>query len=818
METLRHDILYALRIMRKSPGFALVAILTLALGIGANTAIFSVVSAVLLNPLPFHDANRLVVAYTRDKQFERSSISYPNFLDWARDNHSFSSLAAYRSDTFNLTGMGEPERLRTVMISADFFGILDVKPVLGRTFLAQEDRAGAQPVVMLSGAFWAAKFGSSPGVISKTIDLNDKAYTIIGVVPPNFHFGSEDNFYPDPDIFVPIGQWTDPTFLDRRVAMGMDAIGRLGPGVTLAQAASDMDGVARHLAEEYPDADKDTGIALVSFKDSIVGDIRPFLIVLLGAVGFVLLISCANVASLLLARSTGRAREFAVRTAMGATPMRVVRQLLTESLILALAGGGLGLLLAAWGTKATIGILPDALPRAGEVGVDGHVLLFTLAISLLTGIVFGLVPAWRSARPDVAETLKEEGRMAGAGRHRTQRILIVVEMAMAVIPLVGAGLMVRSLANLWKVNPGFDTKHTLIFGIASAKPLGPNPDAIRAAYRRIQDVIGAVPGVEAASLSVGSVPMQSDSGLPFWVEGQPKPASTSEMATTLFDAVQPGYLKSMGIPLIRGRFVTDQDTEHSPAVVVIDENFARMIFGNQDPIGRRVNLALVGTSPEIVGIVGHVKQWGLDENAKSPELVQCYFPLTQVPDAFMSLIGSMTGGVARIAGSPAAAAAPIRAAIAQYNPEIVTFDLQPMSEIVDQSIAARRFSMILLGIFAGLALALSGVGIYGVIAYISSQRTHEIGIRMALGATSGDVLRMVLGQGALLIAAGVAIGLVASVAGARLMSGMLFGVGAFDALTYAAVAVVLAAIALLACAIPARRAMRVDPMVALRYE
>jgi putative ABC transport system permease protein len=817
METLWQDFRYGLRMLAKAPGFTAIAILTLALGIGANTAIFSVVNGVLLNPLPYEQPDRLIAIYSNTKEFHHSSISYPNFLDWVRDNRSFSGLAAFRADSFDLTGMGEPERLKVEMVSADFFPTLGVKPVLGRSFEAKEDQIGAPPVVMLSGGLWAAKFGSSRDIVGKTIELNDMAYTVVGVVPADFHYQS-GNFRTNTDVFVPIGQWNDSTFRDRRAGMGMDAVGRLKPGVSLAQAHSNMDAIANHLAQEYPDADKGTGITLEPLKENVVGGIRPFLLVLLAAVAFVLLIACANVASLLLARSTGRSREFAIRAAMGASPMRVVRQLLTESCLLSLAGGALGLALAWWGTKTVIRLIPEALPRSQAIGLDAPVLLFTLGVSIFTGVVFGLVPALKSSQPNLAESLKEEGRGSSGVRHRTQRILVVVEMAMAVVLLIGAGLMIRSLAKLWSVNPGFDPHNVLTFGVSSPRPLGDSPAAIREAMRRISDAMAQVPGVQSASLTVGSVPMNGDSDLPFWLEGQPKPTSDSEMKSSLFYAVQPDYLKIMRTPLLRGRFLTPQDNEHSPQVIVIDEEFARIAFGSQDPIGKRVNFAILNTSPEIVGVVGHVKQWGLDEDGQSPIMAQCYLPVSQIPDQFLPLMSRGTGAIVRTAGPPLAEVGAVRRALGQYNSQLVMYDTETMGEIVSDSLAARRFSMVLLGIFAGLALVLSAVGIYGVISYISGQRTHEIGVRMALGAQPGDVLRMIVGQGAGLALIGVGIGAAVAFGLTRLMSKMIYGVSAHDPLTFASVAFVLSLVAIVACYFPARRATRTDPLTALRYE
>jgi putative ABC transport system permease protein len=816
MDTLLQDMRYGIRMVAKSPGFAAIAIVTLALGIGANTALFSVVNGVLLNPLPYRQPDRLVAIYAKSKEFSHSSISYPNFLDWVRTQRSFSSMAAFREENYNLTGMGEPERVQAEMVSANFFSTLGVNPVAGRLLRPEDDQVGAQPVALISGGFWKQKFGSSPEAIGKTLRLDGLGYTVVGVIPADFRYQS-GNFH-NSDVYVPIGQWNDTTFRDRRASMGMDAVGRLQPGVTLEQAQADMDAVARGLAETYPNADKGTGIAVLPLQQDVVGDIRPFLLVLLAAVGFVLLIACVNVANLLLARSTGRTREFAIRAALGAGRGRVIRQLLTESLVLSCSGGGLGLLLASWGTQAAIRLMPDALPRAQSVQIDSRVLFFTLAASLLAGVFFGLAPALGASRAGLHATLKEGGRGSSGARHRLQGLFVVVEMAMALVLLVGAGLMVRSLAKLWSVNPGFNPHNVLTFSVSCPTTPGATPDSIRAFLRRLQDTVAAVPGVEAASLNGGAMPMSGDSEVPFWIEGRPKPATESEMKSALFYLIEPDYLKAMAIPLQRGRFLAPADNEHSQYVVVIDEQFARIYFPGQNPVGQHVNIALLNKTAEIVGIVGHVKQWGLAEDGRSPVLAQFYMPISQVPDQFMPL--AARGGVfaVRTQGSPETEMNAIRRALGKINGEIVVYETRTMDKIISDSLAARRFSMILLGIFAALALVLSCVGIYGVISYLAGQRTHEIGIRMALGAQRNDVLRLVLGHGAKMVLIGVGVGVAASLALAQLMAKLLFGVTAYDPLTFLGVACLLIMVALAASYIPARRAMRVDPIVALRYE
>ena len=823
METLLQDLRYGVRMLRKSPGFAAVAVITLALGIGANTAIFTVVNGVLLNPLPYPQPEQLVALYQRTPNFAEASIPYPNFLDWRRENRSFSDLAAYRHDDFNLTGAGEPERLEGEMVSASFFPVLGVKPVLGRTFTESEDLLGGAPVALISDNLWKRKFASARDVVGKSIDLNDTMYTIVGIIPASFHYHNE-NFHDDKDVFVPIGQWSDPLFRNRHTGMGMDAVGRLKPGITVEQARADLNAVAERLAQMYPDSNKNSGVSIVSLKENLVGDehnlfgnIRPFLLVLLFAVGFVLLIACANVANLMLARSTARMREVAVRISLGASVGRIVRQVLTESVLLALVGGGLGLILAAQGTQAAIKLLPNALPRPDEIHLDSHVLLFTLGAAMLAGILFGLIPALKTSGTSIGSTLKEGGR-GTSERHRTQGAIVVVEMALALVLLAGAGLMIRSLGKLWQVNPGFEAQGMLDFELTASKPFGNTPAATRAAFRKLHDAIATVPGVESVSLAAGASPMWSDSELPLWLEGEAKPASQSEMKTSLFYIVQPDYLKVMKVPLKSGRFLTESDNETAPIVIVIDEEFARRFFGNREPIGQHVHFGILNTTAEIVGIVKHVKQWGLDENASSPVHAQCYFSLSQIPGAHLMLFAHEVGVVARTRPDFPSNARPIISGVRSVNGEIVVYRLRSMIDVIAESIAAQRFAMTLLGAFAALATVLASVGIYGVISYIAGQRTHEIGIRMALGAKQGDVLRMVLWQAGRMAAIGVGIGLIVSFGLTRLMSSLLFEVSTHDPITFSAVALLLIPVALAACYIPARRASSVDPMVALRYE
>jgi predicted permease len=813
VETLFQDLRYGLRMLGKSPGFTAIAILTLALGIGANTALFSVVNGVLLSPLAYPHSGQLVAVYGRTPGYEHAPINYPNFLDWQRDTQTFSSMAIYRNQDYNFIGTGEAERLTGYMISADFFSTLGTRPVLGRDFRADDDHAGATPVVMLGGGFWKRKFGSSLEIIGKPIILNGTSYTIVGVIPAGFTFYGHDR-----DVYTPIGQWTDANFRDRRVDVSAHGVGRLRAGATLPQAKADMDGIAQNLEAAYPEADKAVGITLVSMKEDIVGNVEPFLIVLLAAVGFLLLIACANIANLLLARSMGRSREFAIRAAMGASQGRVIRQLLTESIVLAGLGGALGLLLAFWGMKAVLGTLPGALPRASEVSLDSRVLLFAMALSLFAGIIFGLAPALKTSRVNLEEILKEGGRGSSGARQRLQGVFVAVEVAMALVLLVGAGLMVRSLAALWRVDPGFNPRHAITFTLSL--PAGPATSSAetRARLRHFDDKMHSIPGVQAVSVTLGSRPMIHNSSLPFWIEGQPKPANLQEMPQAMFYLVEAGFQQAMGVTLERGRFITPEDDERARVVVDIDDVFARTYFPHENPIGKRINIEGFSVQAEIVGVVGHVKQWGLNADAKSAIEAQFDYPFMQLPEKLMPLAADAVAVVLRTAGDPTAVMGSVRRAVEEVDPREVVYNVQTMQEVVSNSFAARRLSMMLLGVFAALALVLACVGIYGVISYLVGQRTHEIGVRMALGAQRNHVLRMVIGHGAKMALIGVAFGVGAALGLTRLMANQLFGVSAHDPLTFAGVAMLLVLVAIAACYIPARRAMRVDPVVALRHE
>jgi len=818
LHSIASDCRYGVRQLRKSPAFTTVAILTLALGIGASTALFSVVNGVLLNPLPYPHPEELVSLSQKLPSFEQFAISYPDFLDWVRMNHTFQALAAYRQHNFNLTGSGESQRVKATQVSASFFPLLRVNPLIGRNFSPDEDRRGAAHVVMLSASLWKSKFAASPAVMGKTLVLDGEAYIVIGVVPENFYFCCETTNFRLGDVYVPIGSWEVPWTQDRGAHPGIFAVGRLNPGTPLEQARADTDQIAHNLAAAYPDSDKNVGIVLTPLKQAMVGNSRPMLLLLLAAVGLVFLIACVNVANLLLARSSGRVQEFAVRTALGATRGRLVRQLLIESSLLAGAGGSIGLLLAAWGTQAALAALPEALPRGNEVRLDAHVLLFTLIVSAIAALFFGMTPVLKISAATVHKSLKERQRWATSSHHRTQRTFVAAEISLAVVLLSAAGLTIRSLANLWSVNPGFDPGSVLAFNVAlPASTAKGTPDQIRAYLNQLSDAIASIPGVTAAARTSGALPMAGDNEVGFWVEGQRKPSTETEMASAVNYFVGPGYLKAMGIRLLRGRFITAQDTIHSRPVAVIDDRFARQYFPNRSPLGEHIHLAGLDDLFEIVGVVGHVNQHGLDENEGSA-LVQLYNPVDQIPDQFIAVMAKSAGFVVRTEASSNGITSAIRQIVGKMNDQQVAYDFESMEEIISGSLVARRFTMYLLAAFATLSLLLATIGVYGVFSYVVGQRTQEIGIRMALGAERRNVLLMILVEAGKIAILGVGVGLLASLGFSRLIASMLFRVTSYDAMTLVSVAIILSAVALAACYIPARRASHADPVMALRYE
>jgi predicted permease len=822
------DLRYGIRILAKAPVFSLIAILTLALGIGANTAIFSVFNGVLLKPLPFHDPDQLVSLFEETPNFKNGSISYPNFKDWRQMNRTFADMAVYRSTGFNLTGNGEPTRLHGEMISASFFNILGVTPVLGRNFNADEDHLGANPTVMITEGLWRSKFGSRQDIIGQRMILNEEDRTIVGVVPSTFHLRIQ-NFQRGGglnDVYVPVGEFNEPKFYgDRNSGWGLDGIGRLKPGVTLQQAREDMARVSRELAVAYPDVNSARKAFLLSLKDEMIGDMRPILIVLLVAVGFVLLISCGNVANLLLSRSTGRQQEFAIRIALGAENSRVIRQLLTESILLGLIGGVLGLGLARLGTTAALASIPEGMPRAHDIGLDTTVLLFSLLISVLAGIVFGLAPAWKATRRSAGRTLSESGRGLAGRRGGAQALFVIGEMAMALVLLVGAGLMIRTLFQLWGLNPGFNPEKVASFEISGPSSYNKQPaPATRAAYRQIHNELAASSTIEAVSLSMGATPMGGDSENYFWFVGRPKPSRQSALPMSLVYIVEPDYLRVLEIPLKRGRFFTDADNENAAAVAVIDESFAAQYFPDRDPIGQYLDRNVdpddpdKRPNPQIIGVVGHINQWGLDSDATSKLHAQLYLPLAQMPDQELQRGGFGANVFVRQKTAGPTNMAAIRGRVHEFNAQLVMHHPEDMTKTVADSIQNKRFTMLLLGAFAILALLLASIGIYGVLSYMVGQRTREIGVRMALGAQRTDVLRLVLGDGVRMTAIGVGIGIAAALGLTHLMAGMLFGVKPLDPVTFISVSILLSLVALFACYMPARKAMKVDPMEALRQQ
>ena len=807
------DVRYAARSLLRTPGFTAVVVLTLALGIGANTSLFSVVSAVLLHPLPYPEPDQLVTLHQSKPNFETGAIPYPNFRDMQTENTTFSGMAISRGYSFSLIGIGEAERVSARLISAEFFSVLGVKPALGRTFLPGEDEVSANPVVLLSFELWQRKFLGAQDVLGKNLTLDNKDYTIVGVIPSSF------NLIRNIDLYVPIGQWNNPALRSRSAALGLHGIGRLKPGVSLQQAQADLNRVMKNLTVAYPETNKGNGAKIIPLTNTLVGDIAPILWTLLGAVAFVLLIACVNVSNLMLARSSGRTREFAIRAALGAGRWRLLRQSLVESMLLALTGGGFALVLAAWGTRLALRMLPTTLPRAEEVRLDFGVLVFTIAVSIVTGILAGLAPAIKTAHWRLSETLKEGGRGASSGRSRAQSVLVATEMALALVLLIGAGLMLRSLTALWNVDPGFRPDNVLTFGLNLAPSLQKaSPNAVRTSLRELSDKLSATPGIQAVSFSAGGVPLQGEDDLFFWIDGQPKPTTQSEQNMALVYRVEPGYLSVMGIPLKRGRFFNDQDNERGFPSVVIDEVFARKYFGDTDPIGKRIHQE--GQDPQqIIGVVGHVMQWSIDANEEQSLQAQLYEPFRQLPD---NSLPSGAGVLIRSDGFPGEGSPTlfnsIREVVQRQNSQNVIFRPQTMNEVIAGTLADRRFSMILLEAFALVAVLLASFGLYGVISYLVGQRTHELGIRIALGAQRKSVLRLVLAQGMKMALAGVSVGLVAAFGLTRLLSKMLYGVSTTDPATFGSIALLLLVVAILACIIPARRATRVDPLIALRYE
>jgi putative ABC transport system permease protein len=805
MELMLADLRYASRILIKRPVFTIVAVITLALGIGANTAIFSVVNAVLLNPLPYANPSELALIWLQHpptNQFQQP-VSFPDFNDWQEQSQSFERIVATRTLSVNLTDGDEPERVDGARVSAGFLSMLRVTPVAGRDFLESETQPGGAPVALIGYRLWQERYGGDASLIGRAVSIDSTTYTIAGVLPKGFYYPT-----PDTQVYIPLIQAKNETARGSRF---LRVIGRLRPGVALTEGQAEMDNIAGQIAAQYPDSNADVGVRLVPLHEQVVGKIRPALMILFGAAGFVLLIACANVANLLLARATARRAELAIRTALGARRLHLIRQLLTESVLLSLAGGLLGLLIAIWGVPALTSISASSIPRVEEVSVSSKALLFTLVISLATGILFGIAPALQSSSKQLTENLKEgrRGATSGAMHQRLLNLLVAAEVALAVVLLAGAGLMVRSFMSINGVAPGFNPKGVVTIGVGLTQPVYADVQQQARFYTRLTEKVSAIPGVESAA-GVNRVPLLGfNSSTSFTFQGttvQPgnQPTADCRIAT-------PNYFKTMAIPLIKGREFTERDVKDSPEVVVINKAMAEQYLSGEDPIGKRLQIF---PNPalwrEVVGVVGDVKLLGLDADT-NPAI---YVPLTQNPYAAAMRNGFLA---VRTSGDTNTVVAAIRGAMKTVDGGVPVAQVRLLEDIVADSVAPQRLNMWLLVAFAGLAALLAAVGIYGVMAYSVTERTHEIGVRMALGAGSMDMLRMVMFDGAKVTAAGVVVGLAAAFALTRVMSTLLYKVSAADPLTYSGISVLIVCVSLLASYIPARKASRVDPMVALRY-
>jgi putative ABC transport system permease protein len=789
----------------------------LALGIGANTAIFSVIDAVVLRPLPYNSPDRLMMVgeIHQTKGGELGPVSYPNHRDWKEQNRTFEHIAAFRGTHHNLAGFDEPERIDGVRVSADFFAMLRTEAALGRTFRPEEDRAGAEAVVVISDGLWRRRFSADPMLIGKTLTLDGAAFTVIGILPPDFSFPIYREYggpleIPDPEVWTTTA--LDAGWFSDRGWHPITAAGRLRPGVSLAQAQADMDAIAHRLEEQYPATNAKRGIGLVPLHEQVVGQVRPALLVLLGAVGLVLLIACANVAGLLLTRGMDRQNQLAVRAALGAARGRLVRQLLAETVLLAGIGGVLALLLASWAVDALVAFIPSDLPRLDAIRLDWRVLGFTLVVTVLTALIFGLLPAMHATRGDLNAALKQGGRGSTvATRYRLRKALVVCEVALALVLLVGAGLLTRSLQRLMDVSPGFDTDRLLTFRMSAPFASYSDPVGRAQLYRNVLERLERLPGVTAVGAST-AVPMGGGGiALSLRIVGRPEPAPGERMAA-MHGTISADYFRALGVPLLRGRYFTEHDGPGAPGVMIINETMARHFWTDQDPIGQHVYLGSQFSddepeSFEIVGMVADLHGKSLDRSA----MRHMYVPFEQQTWPFMEF-------AVRTLGNPQELVGAVRSEIAAIKSDEAPYNFTTMSEFLSRSIGQRRFAALLLGVFAAVALTLAIIGIYGMLSYTAAQRTHEIGVRMALGAERSDVLRLVLKQGLGLTMVGVGIGLVVSLVSSRLLSSLLYEVGATDATTFIGVSMLLVAAASLACYIPARRATKVDPMVALRYE
>ena len=801
MDQLWRDVRYGLRQLARSPGFTAIAVATLGLGIGANTAIFSVVNATLLRPLPYEDPARLVKVTETRPDGGLSSVAYSNFIDWRKENDAFRSLALFRDLPFNLAGRAGPERIAGALVSADFFRTLGITPAMGRYFAEGEDRAGGDGVAVISHALWQRRFGGERDVVGRSLTVDGRVLTVIGVATPDFD-------YPErADVWIPVSH-DAADILENRGLHGYMVIGRLLPGVTPDRAAASLQSLAARLGGEYPATNKGWGVALAPLQESLVRDVRPTLLVLLGAVGFVLLIASANVASMMLARSVARRRELSIRAALGASRWRLVRQMLTESLLIALFGGALGLVLAAWGVDALLALRPESLTASHAVMLDRTVLGFTLGVSVVTSLVFGLIPAAHAAGRDVEPSLHESSRgSGGVERQRTRRLLVVTEIALALLLLVGTGLMVQSFRRLQAVNPGFNPE-----GVVSAKLSLPraNVDTAKVIgfYQELVSRVASLPGVSAAG-AVSYLPLGRDgAGYRFLVEGQPL-VEPQLRPRAEFNVVTPGYFATLEIPLLQGRDLAERDRWDSPWVVVVNRTLARRFWPTESAVGKRLTFGEPGEDAwlTVVGVVGDVKQQSLDSELRP----QIYAPQAQVGLEEMALL-------VRTGMDPGSLEPAIRGAVSAIDPGVPVSEVRSMTQVRSASISTERFRTLVLATFALLALVLAAIGVYGVISYGVVQRSREIGIRMALGARRAEILRLVVGEGMLTVAIGIAIGVLAAAGLSRFLESLLYAVRPGDPATFVAIPTLIAAVALAACVLPARRAMRVDPAGTLRSE
>ncbi|MEP7337962.1 MAG: ABC transporter permease [Acidobacteriota bacterium] len=818
MNTLWRDLCYSLRVLAKTPAFTVVAILSLAIGIGANSAIFSVVNALLLRPLPYQDADRLVILWNRSPglNIERDWFSPGQYLDIKAENQTFERIAVSIGSSFNLTGLAGqlgPEHVDGARVSSSFFSLLGANARLGRVFLPEEDAPGKPPAVILSHRLWQRRFSADPQIVGKTLTLNGNNLSIVGVMPASFSLNKEVmpavNGIENADVILPLPM--PDSARTNRGNEDFNIFARLKPGVSVAQAQAEMDVIAGRMKQQYPQnypAHGGLTISVMPLLEQVVGDVHLALRVLFGAVGFVLLIACANVANLLLSRAAVRQKEFAIRAAMGASRLRLMRQLLTESVLLAMAGGLLGVGLAFLAVKALRVFGAANIPRLDEIGVDGRVIAFTCLVALVTGVVFGLAPALRASRVDLNETLKEGGRSSdGAGQHRTRKLLVIAEVALSLMLLVGAGLLIRSYGHILNSNPGFNPNNVLSLRLLLPAAKYGTPEAILNFFRRANEKIKEAPGVESVAETY-SLPMSTVAFAwePITIEGY-VPKGTQNTVISNVRIVSHEYFRTMGVALRQGRYFTEHDTRGEQETVIVDEAMAERFWPNENPIGKRLQRGGAGKWQTVVGVINDAKQFSAE---KEPPIT-VYYPYEQYLARNMYL-------VVRTASDPSAMGTVISRAIQSLDPDLPVFDVKTMDERLADALARRRLSMLLLGGFAGVALILAAIGIYGVMAYSVNQRTHEIGIRMALGAQTRDILRLVVRQALLLVSVGIAVGLAGSLALTRVMASLLYGISATDRLTFVITPLLLAGVALLASYLPARRAAKVDPMIALRYE